>query len=279
LDNRVENVISVFMNPPKCNEYDYTDFLMASPKSFSSTEAEKVQPDQEYGPSHDPINRVLYRLSSDTEALWHEAARFTGLSHGFLIPDDSASDKPSADKIQMVTYHPVRQTSQSCKRYQSRKLGRQWLTRLKADHSVNPDGKGNVALSEAGISGSGTAVHLKGYGFIRVSGIAAEDGSTGYRATSDPDTDELGRLQLSDFSWKIEEYHRGLKQFCGAERSFVRLAGAQRNHIGLAIRAFLRFEVFSLKTGYSRFEAEMRIIRDAIRAYLANPVYALQATA
>ncbi len=241
------------MNPPKCNEYDYIDFLMASPKSFSCTEAEKVQPDQEYGPSHDPINRMLYRLSSDTEALRHEAARFTGLSHGFPISDDSASDKPYAEKIQMVTYHrsgrhhsvvkginPVtllrtdgdahipcdyriyRKEADgrtenghftgmlhkagergvcpgyvlSDSRYASlenlrliRKPGRQWLTRLKADRSVNPDGKGNAALSGAGISGFGTAVHLRGYGFIRVFGIAAEDGSTGYRATSDPDTD------------------------------------------------------------------------------------------
>ena len=90
---------------------------------------------------------------------------------------------------------------------------------------------------------------------------------------------QLRRVQLSDFSRRTEEYHRGIRQFCGAERSSVRLAEAQRNHTGLSVRAFPRFEVFSLKTGYSRFEAEMRIIRDAVRAYLANPVYALQATA
>ncbi len=144
---------------------------------------------------------------------------------------------------------------------------------------MNPDGNGNVALSEAGISESGSRVHLEGCGFIRVSGITAEDGGTEYRATSDPDTDELRRIQLSDFSLKTEEYHRGLKQFCGAERSFVRLAEAQRNHIVLAVRAFLRFEIAGLKTGISRFEAEKRIIRDAIRAYLANPVYALCPTA
>jgi len=331
------------MNPPKCNEYDYINFLTASPRVFSCTEAEKVQPDQEYGPSHDSINRLLYRLSSDTEALRREASRSIDLSHGVLISDDSASDKPYAEKMQMVTYHrsgkhhsvvkginPVTLlrtdgdmhipcdyriyckeadgrtenghfTGMLCKagdpglcpeyvlsdsRYASlenlkliRKPGRQWLTRLKADRSVNPDGKGNAALSEAGISGFGSTVHLKGYGFIRVFGIVAKDGGTEYRATSDSDTDELCRLKLSDFSWKIGEYHRGLKQFCGAERSQVRLAEAQRNHIGLSVRAFLRFGVFSLKTGYSRFEAEMRIIRDAVKAYLRNPIYALCPTA
>jgi hypothetical protein len=64
-----------------------------------------------------------------------------------------------------------------------------------------------------------------------------------------------------------------------AERSFVRLAGAQRNHIGLSVRAFLRFEIVSIGTGISRFEAEIRIIRDAIKVYIANPIYALQANA
>jgi hypothetical protein len=267
------------MNPPKYNEYDYISFLMASPQAFSCKEAEKVQPDQEYGPSHGSINRLPYRLSSDTEALRREASRFTDLSQGVPIPDDSASDKPYAGKMQTVPYHrsgkhhsvvkginPVTLlrtdgdvhipcdyriyckeadgrtenghfTGMLCKagdlglcpeyvlsdsRYSGaenlkliRKPGRQRLTRLKADRSVNPDGKGNAALSEAGISGSGSPVHLKGCGFIGVFGTVAEDGSTEYRATSDSDTDELCRLKLSDFSWKTEEYHRGLKQFCG----------------------------------------------------------------
>jgi hypothetical protein len=71
--------------------------------------------------------------------------------------------------------------------------------------------------------------------------------------------------QLADYSRRIEEYHRGLKQFCGAERSQLRLADVQRTHIGLSVQAFPRFEVFSLKTGYSRFEAKTRIIRDAVK--------------
>ncbi|MDM8543294.1 hypothetical protein QUF90_19635 [Desulfococcaceae bacterium HSG9] len=86
--------------------------------------------------------------------------------------------------------------------------------------------------------------------------------------------DVLRRIRFSDFSQTIEEYHRGLKQHCGAERCRCRTAKAQRNHISLSIRTFLRFEVFSLKTGYSRFKAENRIIRDAVRAYIANPAYA-----
>ena len=64
-----------------------------------------------------------------------------------------------------------------------------WLTRLRCNRSVNPDDKKNIAVSSADISESGTCVHLKGYGFIRVFRIVAKNGDIGHRATDDPDTD------------------------------------------------------------------------------------------
>ena len=53
---------------------------------------------------------------------------------------------------------------------------------------------------------------------------------------------ELFRLKYAELSWVIEQYHRGIKQFVGVERCFARKAVVQRNHIGLALRAFLRIE-------------------------------------
>jgi len=93
------------MNPPKCNEYDYINFLMASPGVFSCTEAGKVQPDTENGPAHDPINRLLYRLPPNAKALRDEAGQFADLKSGVLILDDSASDKPYAQETEPVTRH------------------------------------------------------------------------------------------------------------------------------------------------------------------------------
>jgi len=156
-----------------------------------------------------------------------------------------------------------------------RSYGWFWLTRFKPNRLVNPDGKANIPLSEANISGQGTKVHLKGYGFVNIFKIVAKNGDIEYWATNNHEIDELKRLQLADFSWTIEEYHRGLKQFCGVERCQCRSAKSQRNHISLSIRTFLRFEVFSLKTGLSWFEAKTRIIRDAITTYLINPSYSL----
>jgi hypothetical protein len=80
-------------------------------------------------------------------------------------------------------------------------------------------------------------------------------------------------------AWQIEVYHRGLKQFTGVERAQYRLEVSQRNHISLAIRAFVRLEVHRLRTGVSWFEAKTGIIRSAMRLYLVHPTITLGSTA
>jgi hypothetical protein len=154
-----------------------------------------------------------------------------------------------------------------------------WLTRLKRNRHVNPDNTGNRPVCEANISASGTVVHLKGYGFVKVFKIVTPDGDIDYWATNDLKLGELQRLQFAEFAWAIEEDHRGLKQCCGAERAQVRSSRAQRNHVGLAIRAFLRLELYWFATGISWYEAKLAIIRDAIRVYLAAPRFVLNPTA
>jgi hypothetical protein len=160
-----------------------------------------------------------------------------------------------------------------------RSYGWIWLTRLKRNRHVNPDNTGNRPLAEAEIAVTGTVVHLKGYGMVKVFKIVTPDGDIDYWATNDLSLSELQRLQWAEFGWAVEEYHRGLKQCCGAERAQVRSSRAQRNHVGLAIRAFLRLELHWFATGISWYEAKLALVRDAIRAYLAAPRFVLAPTA
>ncbi len=55
-----------------------------------------------------------------------------------------------------------------------------WLTRLKGNWQVNPDGQGNRALQDVDIAPDGRVVHLKGYGMIVVFRIVTPDGDTEY---------------------------------------------------------------------------------------------------
>ena len=228
------------MNPHKCDEYDYINFLIATPKAYSCTEAARVQPEQENPPAHDALTRLLHRLEPTSEALWAEAQPQITRNHGVLILDDSTLDKFYARKIEMVTRHwsgkhrrvvqginlitllwtegescipcdyrlydkdtdgatkndhfrqmlataRERGFQPQCVLFDSwysslenlktiRDYGWRWLTQLKSNRLVNPDGRGNRAVSEVEISEQGTVVHLKGYGFVKVFLIVAPDG-------------------------------------------------------------------------------------------------------
>ena len=110
---------------------------------------------------------------------------------------------------------------------------------------------------------------------IKVFRTVRTDDDAEYWATNDLKMNELERLKHSEISWMIETYHRGIKQFSGIERCQARSERAQRNHIELALRAFLRIEYHCFVKGLSWFEAKTSIIREAVRAYLANPIYTL----
>lgn len=163
-----------------------------------------------------------------------------------------------------------------------RDYGWRWLTRLKSNRLVNPDDTGNVPISAVDVPPEGRTVHLKGYGFIRVFKVfrtVAPDGDAEYWASDDLAMTESQRQELEIQGWQIETYHRGIKQCCGIERAQVRKADAQKRHLLLALRAFLRLEAHRVETKQSWYEAKLSIVRGAIRAYLTTPSFLLHSTA
>lgn len=157
-----------------------------------------------------------------------------------------------------------------------RDIGWLWLTRLKANRKVNPDDTYNRAIEEVDISEDGTCVHLQGYGMIKVFKIVSKKGDIEYWATNDLEMNVLKCVSIGERTWGIEEYHRGVKQYCGIERCQAISKIAQINHIGFAIRAFLRIALISYRYGKSLFELKYEIIRPAIKQYLTKPYLKLQ---
>lgn len=323
----------------KCTALDYIDFLIATPRICTATEAARVQPHHLHPPAHDAFTRLLHRLEPNADLLWIEVRPLIHRHRGVLILDDSTLDKPYAQHMDLVCWHWSGKhhdvvkginlltlvwndgdTLQPCdyRIYNKSKdgltkndlfrqmldvakergfapecvlfdswyasvdnlrrcdtLGFRWLTRLKPNRKVSLDGSLYHALEHFNLSSAGEVVHLHGYGRVKVFTLVAKDGQKEYWATGDVQMTELQRLAWGELSWGIEEYHRGLKQYCGVERAQVRAEVAQRNHIGLAIRAFVRLEVHRFRTGISWFEAKFAIIREAVRLYLSNPLYKL----
>ena len=156
-----------------------------------------------------------------------------------------------------------------------RDLGWTFVTRFKGNRKVRVDRGAAAALAGQPVAPSGTVVWLPGYGEVKVFRVVAPNGDTAHRATNDLGLDDVGRLAFAELSWSVEEYHRGLKQFTGVERCQVRAERGQRNHIGCAIRAFVRLEYHRFTTGTSWFAAKYALVREAVRAYLADPKYRL----
>ena len=152
-----------------------------------------------------------------------------------------------------------------------RNLDWRWVTRLQANRTVNPDGSGQIALSEMEIGHDGSIAYLKGYGLVKVFRMVAKDGDVEYWASSDHDLTDLQRLKLADQAWSIENYHRDLKQNTGVERCQLRSIIGQKNHIGFSIRAFFRMRIYRVKKGISRFAMKWNVIRDAVAHFMAVP--------
>ena len=96
----------------------------------------------------------------------------------------------------------------------------------------------NIPIELLTIPPDGMMAHLKEYGFIKVFRIVSKDGDMQYWATDVLDMQEERRRELAKKAWKIEEYHRGIKQFCGVERCQARRNSVHRTHILMALRAF-----------------------------------------
>ena len=93
------------MNPPKVTDEDDINFIIATPREVTATEAGRVQPESKNAPAHDAFTRLLARLEPDAETLWEEARTQIDLRNGILVLDDSNLGKPYSEFNALVYRH------------------------------------------------------------------------------------------------------------------------------------------------------------------------------
>lgn len=142
-----------------------------------------------------------------------------------------------------------------------------WITELKKNRIINH----NDRLENIRIPKEGLVVHLRAYGFVKVTERVIANDHIGYIATNNINfsADDISKGYAE--RWKIEEYHRGLKQTTGIEECQARIGRIQRNHIFCSILAFLTLEAKRIKENISWYQSKYSIIKDAIRTYLKSP--------
>jgi hypothetical protein len=135
-----------------------------------------------------------------------------------------------------------------------------WVMGLKKNRKVN---RGET-LEKLHIPDEGIKVHLRGYGWITVFRFVAKNSRTDYIGTNmeNPSRDRIEAIIKA--RWKIEVYHRELKQTCGLERCQSRTGRAQRNHIFLAISAWIQKYKRRLVKGVSFYQQKWDVIKNDI---------------
>ena len=98
-----------------------------------------------------------------------------------------------------------------------------------------------------------------------------EDGSTGtlYLATNDLEIDADRIYEIYQKRWRIEEYHKSIKQNSSLEKSPTRTPCSQKNHLFASIIGYCKLEFLKLKTSLNHFALKYKLILRANQmAYL-----------
>ncbi len=84
--------------------------------------------------------------------------------------------------------------------------------------------------------------------------------------TSAQDAQEVSALR-----WKIEQYHREIKQLTGIESCQCRKARIQRNHIACALLVWTRLKHLSYQYGQTVYQLKRGLLSDYLIQQLKNP--------
>lgn len=120
--------------------------------------------------------------------------------------------------------------------------------------------------------GSSRLISLKGYKKpLRLIKQVVKNGDDGesiylYLVTNDIDLSFNEVLEIYKKRWKIEEYHKSLKQNLKIEHSPTKVETSQRNHIYLSVCGFIKLEKLRLNYKMNHFAIKEKIYIEALKA-------------
>jgi hypothetical protein len=104
-----------------------------------------------------------------------------------------------------------------------------------------------------------------------------EDGSSGilYLVSNDTTLNFENMNNLYHKRWKIEEYHKSMKQNASLEKSPTKIVKTQSNHIFASIYAYVKLELLRVKTSLNHFALKSKIYIKALKSAM-NEIYSLR---
>jgi hypothetical protein len=77
--------------------------------------------------------------------------------------------------------------------------------------------------------------------------------------------------------WKIEQFHRELKQLTGVEKCQARKSKIQRNHIICTVLVWIRLTAIAWKAGTNIYRLKREMLSNYLRQELRGPSFSMKA--
>lgn len=114
---------------------------------------------------------------------------------------------------------------------------------------------------------------------VKLFRVEVSKNRTDWVATNDLGQNSLDATQKAcGMRWKIEQFHRELKQATGIERCQCRSARAQRNHIACAMLVWTRLTQVGRAVEKTIYQLKTELLGDYMRHELKNPTICMRLT-
>lgn len=157
-----------------------------------------------------------------------------------------------------------------------RSLNQNFICSVACNRKVAEQKGSYISIQNLGLTkGKVRKVWLKEFGYVLVCKLVSVDGDITYLATNNPRLNNYRAFKEHFYQrWKIEEFHRGIKQTTGIEKCYSIKAQSQKNHVFAAFKAFIKLEAARLMEGKSWYEQKAEITRMTTANYLAFSAFA-----
>ena len=121
----------------------------------------------------------------------------------------------------------------------------------------------------------GKVVKVKGFAknfYLKLFRVIVSTDKTDFIVTNDLTQDDTEAVQQeSSQRWKIEQFHREVKQLTGLEHCQCRLNRSQRNHIWASLLVWLRLNDLAHQAQKTMYQLKHGLLSDYLRQQLRQP--------
>lgn len=261
---------------------DYCQYLLVSQNNYTLTHYAKHHPEEI---SHDRINRYLRDDKLTPKLVWEKVKQdILPDNEGILIFDDSILDKNHSHKIELVNHQYSGNAHRIIKGicivnciYVNPKTQQYWLIDYRI-YDKNTDGKSKLDHLKDMLKHSIEHKQLQFKYVLMNTWYATKDimlyndNRTDWIVTNDTTQDSSDDTRLvCAIRWKIEQFHREIKQLTGIENNQCRKARIWRNHICCSMLVWVQLAKQAKRLKQTLYQVKYGLLSNYLREQLKSP--------